>query len=103
MSKLIIYLVVIFVGLVGFSACSGPQSSSPTLPAAEKTGETQLSGMLFVQSERIYLKDIDEKPQETIEVGSYSVDLKSFSGKKVQVVGQYSGDTLFISKIVELE
>jgi hypothetical protein len=101
-----VYLTILMMTIfLVFTGCSGQKldRAMDSNQAEEKTGDTLLSGTLFVQLERKYLKDVVEKPQQTIEVDSYSVDLEPFSGKKIQVKGQYSGDTLFVSEIMELE
>ena len=39
--------------------------------------------------------------QDFVEIDSYGYDLSNFVGKKVEVEGQYSGDTLFVGEIRE--
>lgn len=105
MLKKISFFTIILLSSFGVAGCSMLKTSTQqdVSSTEQKTGNTQLTGTIFVQSNRVYLKNIAEKPQDTLEIDSYSIDLQSFSGKHVQVTGQYSGDTLFVAQVREIE
>ncbi|NCN07027.1 MAG: hypothetical protein GW762_01485 [Candidatus Pacebacteria bacterium] len=103
MKKYILALLV--VSSLTLAACTQTQtqegssgnSETGSVPAAEdKSGETTKSGMLVKQGEKYYIKAANGKMEE---VESYGVEFSQFENQSVTVVGQYSGDTLFVGKI----
>ncbi len=62
----------------------------------EKKGDTTLSGKISASGETYMITATGKAPQG---IDSYTVDLKQYVGKTVKVTGQFSGDTLFVSKI----
>lgn len=72
-------------------------SETGTIPAAEqKSGDTMKTGTLVQQGEKYYIKAASGEMEE---VDSYSVDFSEYVNQSVTVVGQYSGDTLFVGQI----
>lgn len=91
--------------LAGCTSQSNPATSttnSTTQPATgavkadQKVGDTTLSGTITQAGDQ-YLLSIPGQPAKGID--SYKVKLSEYVGKSVKVTGQYSGDTLFVSKI----
>jgi len=94
---------LVIVASVGFSACmAGSDTPSTTntdssAPAAtEKQGETKKTGMITQINGVYYINQAGQVP-EMIE--SLAVDLSQYVGQEVTVVGQYSGDTLFVGSV----
>lgn len=73
------------------------ESEADAVPAAEdKSGDTMKTGTLVKQGEKYYIKAASGEMEE---VDSYSVEFSEFVNQSVTVVGQYSGDTLFVGQI----
>lgn len=100
LSRIFLLLLVSFI-LAGCSAresvSTSVQSRDEDLGAIEKkVGETEMSGKILQSGGKIFLF---KKDGSQVEVDSYAIDLESYSGQEVSVVGQFSGDTLFVGKI----
>lgn len=72
------------------------KTDTGTVKADQKVGDTTLSGTVTKVGEE-YLLTIPGKPSKGID--SYKIKLADYVGQSVKVTGQYSGDTLFVSKI----
>lgn len=75
-------------------------TSTPT-PDAQPTvrvGDTTLSGKLTQSGDKFVLLDSTGKQTE---VDSYKIEFTDLVNKDVTVTGQFSGDTLFVSKLEE--
>jgi hypothetical protein len=101
-SKLFLIGLVIATS-VSFTACitgsdvSKTNNSGGSTPAAtEKQGETKKTGMITEINGVFYINQTGQVP-EMIE--SLAVDLSQYVGQEVTVVGQYSGDTLFVGRV----
>lgn len=99
------FLALLLGSTVLLGACmntqktGAPESEAETgaVPAAEdKSGDTMKTGTLVKQGEKYYIKAASGEMEE---VDSYSVDFSGFENQSVTVVGQYSGDTLFVGQI----
>ncbi len=75
---------------------STTQPNTGTVKADQKVGDTTLSGTVTKVGEE-YLLSIPGKPSKGLD--SYKIKLSEYVGQSVKVTGQYSGDTLFVSKI----
>ena len=71
-------------------------SEMKTLDATTKQGDTTLTGKITQSGEVFSLTDGDGKQTE---VDSYKIDLSEYVDQEVTIVGQYSGETLFIGEI----
>lgn len=101
-SKFLLIGLVIASSL-SFAACMPgadvSNSNNPTeiSPAAnEKQGETTKTGMISEIGGVFYIAVAGQAP-EMIE--SLAVDLSQYVGQEVTVIGQYSGDTLFVGRV----
>ena len=75
-----------------------PQTANPGAPlqAEKKSGETRKTGTISTSQGKFFLAEPGQTPKE---IESYQVTLADYVGQTVTVVGQYSGDTLFVGKI----
>lgn len=62
----------------------------------EKKGDTSMTGVISASGDTYLITAPGKAPKG---LDSYAVDLKQYVGKTVTVTGQYSGDTLFVSKV----
>ncbi len=109
--KLIIFVCLVIFGIIGGFIYLKKYESQKNLPNSpnsgvinrkgveNKVGETSISGTLINQGDDFF---ISRSGQEPIGLDSYDIKLNQYVGKEVTVVGQYSGDTLFV-KEVEVE
>lgn len=101
MKKFILSAVILLAGF-GLGACSGGSKSSATptvsTPAVtqQKVGDTTKVGKIVKLGEKYAIQETGKQPAE---IDSYGVDLSGYVGQKVSITGQYSGDTLFVSKV----
>ena len=72
------------------------QPTKPTVNDSQKQGDTILQGRIQKSGQNFVLLKEDG---QTVFVDSYSLDLADHVGQEVTVVGQYSGDELFIREI----
>lgn len=103
--KLFIFLFLVVFGLGGgylylknYQAEGDNNKSVGKNGLEQKRGETTLSGTLIRQGDEYFISQPNEQPTA---LDSYDVKLKQYVGKDVIVVGQYSGDTLFVSEVKE--
>lgn len=104
--KRLIMLIVIMAALVaGFyyfmkqqasNRLTSPQTGKQSSLSQELTGNTTLEGVVSFADGRYFLKDSNN---DLSEVDSLQLSLQPYIGNQVKVTGQYSGDTLMISKI----
>lgn len=101
-SKLLLLGLVITTS-VSFAACmpgsdvSNTNNLDGSTPAAtEKQGETAKTGMITELNGVYY---INQAGQVSEMIESLAVDLSQYVGQEVTVVGQYSGDTLFVGRV----
>jgi len=103
--KKIFALSLIFLSAVLFSACTHNKAETETRktnttglsPAADKkSGDTTKTGTITSAGGKFFLTEAGQPPKE---IESYQVQLGDYVGQTVTVVGQYSGDTLFIGMV----
>ncbi len=90
----VIVAVGAFVYLKYFSPSSGTGSQQYKTEAVTKTGElraTTVAGSDFTH--------MLVAAGESVGVASYTLNLDDYIGKQVEIVGQYSGDTLYADTI----
>ena len=75
---------------------NNPNVGTTTVTKKEKVGDTTITGKITKAGDKYFITVSGKQPQE---LDSYSVDLSQYVGKTVTVIGQYSGDTLFVGKI----
>ena len=110
--KIILFIISAFVlfgigGYVGYTT----RPSSPPVSVEESVTPTQTEKSIrTVQGVLIKIPDPKDDYTHTIKtidelisVASMTVKLDDYSGKKVEAVGQYSGTTLFIDSIMEIQ
>jgi uncharacterized lipoprotein YajG len=104
MKYLIILLSVFFIA--GCQMQSQPSPSGDQMdesfvsPDGARVGDTSITGQIVKSGERFSI--IDSTGKQT-EIESYKVSFDAFDGKTVEVTGQYSGDTLFVANITEIQ
>ncbi len=97
--KLFAFLVLIVASSLMFSGCSLLQNGSETMENEEyeqKNAEVTLVGSLSKNGELYFITDSTGALHD---VETYSVSFDEYVGKSVTVSGQYSGNTLFVTKI----
>lgn len=62
----------------------------------DKKGDTSMTGVISASGDTYLITAAGKAPKG---LDSYAVDLKQYVGKTVKVTGQFSGDTLFVSKV----
>ena len=77
------------------AATSSNTGASTNAAAATKVGTTTKTGMVKKVGKTFIL----QVGNQSIGVDSYNVDLSQYAGQTVTVSGEYSGDTLFVSKV----
>ncbi len=104
LSKKLLFVVVTSLVLAGCTATT-PTSGQDELEktgadapkaAEEKKGDTVLTGMISKIGEKFFITVPGQAPKE---IESYLVKLDEQVGKNITIVGQYSGDTLFVGKV----
>ena len=98
---LILITSIILAGCTSKSApasvtAPGGAADGAAMKAEEKKGDTSVTGMISASGENYLITAPGKAPKG---LDSYAVDLKQYVGKTVTVTGQYSGDTLFVSKV----
>lgn len=78
------------------NSVSDPAGTNGAMKAEEKKGDTTVTGKISASGENYLITVAGQAPKG---LDSYKVDLKEYVGKTVTVTGQYSGDTLFVSKV----
>lgn len=99
---------LLFLSTCIFSACGVKSRQNGAVPGNEnaasidnqavnqKIGDTSKTGVISENNGAFYLQEAGQTPAE---IESYSVDLKQYIGQTVTVIGQYSGDTLFVGEV----
>lgn len=64
--------------------------------ASQKQGDTSKTGVITASGGVYFLTETGGSPKM---IDSYSLDFADYLGQTVTVTGQYSGDTLFVSRI----
>lgn len=93
------FLSFLLISAVFLTGCTSTSTTSPeesTSQVQQKQGDTTITGKLS-GSENAYF--IQESGKTPIMIDSYSLDFGQYVGQVVTIVGQYSGDTLFVSEI----
>ncbi len=109
---LAILLVIFLAGAGGFfylknqQTKSGPKGAIPSVEDQSgsvnqqdleaKQGDTTLTGVITQQGEQFFITVPGQQPAA---IDSYSVDLAQYKGQEVTVMGQYSGNTLFVGQV----
>lgn len=96
--SLVVCSSLMLVGAISLAGCV----KLPGMPAApttstEKSGDTTKTGVIMKAGELYFLNEPDSN--KPLPIDTYSVDLSQYTGQRVKVTGQYSGDTLFVGKI----
>lgn len=92
----IILLVVLVVG--GYFGFKYLGKSSTSQPAIYKSEPVKVTGILNVGKGDDYEYAIMSEGK-LVGVNSYTVQLKDYIGQRVEVIGQYSGTTLFADSV----
>src|SRR5689334_5328053 len=87
---------ILFVGCTSSTKPAQSQDGAVSM-TTEKKGDTTLSGKLTNTGGKYFVERVGQAPQE---VNSYGVDLSVYTNKNVTVTGQFSGDTLYVGKVV---
>jgi len=97
-TKLLLLGVSIFV-FAGCSSAPTGQSNTNTSasPSTQKVGTTTKTGKIILLGKNYMIQTGGS--QQAID--SYNLDFSSYVGKTVTVSGQFSGDTLFVTKVTE--
>lgn len=91
MKYLLIGVVILFAG------CQ-TQTTPTEIPTTQEN--TTLTGQLTATSPDKAVIQLEDGTTDSVE--SYAIDFTVYSGKAVQVTGQYSGTTLFVDQIAEV-
>jgi hypothetical protein len=102
--KKTVSLFLIIGSAILFSACTAKQptgevktNTTGVAPAADqKSGDTTKTGTITNAGGKYFLTEAGQTPKE---IESYQVQLGDYVGQTVTVVGQYSGDTLFVGSV----
>lgn len=78
------------------SSSSGDSSSTTSTSTTQKSGTTTKTGKIVKLGKKYGIQEAGKQPAE---IDTYSLDLSQYEGKTVTVSGQYSGDTLFVTKV----
>jgi uncharacterized lipoprotein YajG len=97
-TKLLLLGAAIFI-LAGCTSAPASQSNTNTSasPSTQKVGTTIKTGKIVLLGKNYVVQT--GSAQQAID--SYNLDFGSYVGKTVTVSGQFSGDTLFVTKITE--
>lgn len=93
MNKLLLILSLSII----LSACQ-TQTTPTEIPTTQEN--TTLTGQLTATSPDKAVIQLEDGTTDSVE--SYAIDFTVYSGKTVQVTGQYSGTTLFVDQIAEV-
>lgn len=92
-------LAALSLFLVGCSSSSTTTVPSPSpsgsVAATNKKGTTSKTGKLSKVGNGYLL----QSGNQTVGVDSYNIDLNQYVGQQISVSGEYSGDTLFVTKV----
>lgn len=110
--KVLSIFVLVFMAGLFLSGCTHSKSSGDanggnsgvknntetTLPqnAESKNQSFTVTGKISGSGGKYFVTNSSGKSQE---MESYSIDFESYVGKTVTVTGQFSGDTLFVTKV----
>ena len=103
--KIILFgiLALLIVGFIAYPKQGKKVNSLPTPtpsvtanPAAQKQGDTTKTGVISASGGVYFLTETGASPKM---IDSYSIDFADYVGQTVTVTCQYSGDTLFVSRI----
>lgn len=93
-------LIVLFL-----SACtksvedySATYDSGGGLKIEEKQGTTEVRGKVVKTGSTFYLL-LDDNSR--LEIDSYAINLADYTDERVTIMGQYSGNTLFVGEVVK--
>lgn len=89
------FLLIFSMFLVGCTTDSNQPESQPS-QLEQKQGDTEVTGKIG-GSEGSYFIQVSGLAPTMID--SYAVDLSQYVGQTLTVVGQYSGDTLFVGEV----
>jgi len=99
MLKKLSSLLLILPLTLGLAGCLGSPSSQKSAPSSQiqqKQGDTTKTGKISGSPGQFFIQEGSKTPES---IDSYSVDLSTYVGQTVTVVGQYSGDTLFVGEV----
>lgn len=98
--KSIMFAVVILLVGSMFSACALTKSddkSNESSVLEDKNTEIEIEGRITFTNPGYFITDSSNKMHE---IETYTLDFSPYVGKSVKVIGQYSGNTLFVSQII---
>ena len=88
-------LLVVVVGLgVLLGGCVGTSGVKP-VETAEVSPVVTINGVVQVAGSSIFIK----KDGVSTEITSRKLDLKTYEGKSVTVIGEFSGTTLYVDEV----
>lgn len=97
MKKFLLILIILAAVVGGGFYWLKQQSAHRSPTGTTKVGDTTLKGDLSVDaSGNCWLTKSD---RSVVGLDSYSLTLTDYANQSVAVTGQYSGDTLFVTKI----
>jgi hypothetical protein len=108
MKKTAIFIFAIMSAGIFFSGCSnaasgGATTTTPSVNDAgqstqqtQKVGTTTKTGKILQLENKFYIQESGKQPSE---IDTYSLDLSQYVGQTITASGEYSGDTLFVTKI----
>lgn len=94
--------ILIILAIVGGGAYYYFRASTTNTPSNFKSGDEKLIGTVQPVTGNSEYQYIVISGGKTTGITSNSVDLSKYSGKKVEILGQYSGTTMYADSIIEL-
>ena len=95
-SLLLLLIITFSVSLSGCLAGSTDQKPVTNSPVQQKQGDTIKTGKISGSPGQFFIQETGKTPEP---IDSYSIDLNTYVGQTVTIVGQYSGDTLFVGEV----
>jgi len=98
LSALLVFAGLFFSGCAKQSQLNRSSNQVTSSVKQKKVGDTVKTGKISQMNDKYFITPVSGQPEE---IDSYNVKLQQYVGKTITVVGQYSGDTLFVGKIKE--
>ncbi len=97
---IVFLLIVGIVGFLGYQYLQKSQSQQAApAPSATVTASGTVQAAVPPGDDYTHLL----MGEKTVKLNSYSVQLQNYVGKKVEATGEYSGNTLFVDSVVEIQ
>lgn len=96
---LLFAVAILLIGSV-LSGCTLTQSNDKSSQGAvleDKNSEIEIEGRITFANPGYFITDSSNQMHE---IETYTLDFIPYVGKTVKVLGQYSGNTLFVSQII---